>query len=162
MRALLAPPAIAATAIALVLAACAKPAPPPGPDRAAEARAAFGDQLEAYQGKPFADLVTSYGEPTTRKPASDGGTVAVWSRRGNAIVDGKEIVQDCDVTAFVDQKGVVSGIVAGGSTLFCARSFVPTRREAPAQSPLYSGPSVGGSSDSTALPGAHGALPPPF
>jgi hypothetical protein len=139
-------------ALALVAAGCAKPgAPPPAaapaPDRTAPARAAFGDHMERFYGKPKTDLIRAFGPPSSERPASDGGTIAVWSRDGEAMVEGKPLAQDCDVTAFIDPAGKVSGIVAGGNILFCAKSFVPPAGASPVLPPqpfdLYAPPGAG-------------------
>ena len=142
--------ALGFAALALVAAGCAKPGappPPPAPDRTAPARAAFGDHMERFYGKPKADLVRAYGPPTSERPASDGGTIAVWSRDGEAMVEGKPLAQDCEVSAFIDPSGKVSGIVAGGNILFCAKSFVPPGGASPVAPPkpfdLYAPPRAG-------------------
>ncbi|PWR22115.1 hypothetical protein [Zavarzinia compransoris] len=144
------PALFALAALGLGAAGCAKPVRPapqaPAPDPTATARAAFGDHMERYYTKPKADLVRDYGPPTTERPASDGGTIAVWSRDGEAMVEGKPIPQDCDVTAFIDTTGKVAGIVAGGNILFCARSFVPPappQVTPPAAFDLYAPPRAG-------------------
>lgn len=117
---------IALLAAPLALGACAqKRAPAPAPDVLTPARAAFGNYVEGFHGKPVADAIKAFGEPTSRRPASDGGEIVVWSRKGEAVADGRTIPQQCDVTAFLDPKGVISGAFAGGNILFCQDSFVP-------------------------------------
>ena len=142
--------------VALLCAAgCARQAPraaAPAPDRTAPARAAFGDHMERYQGQPVGALVKDFGEPSRQRPASDGGTIAIWSRKGETMVDGKPIAQDCEVTAFVDPAGIVSGIFGGGNILYCAKEFVPPTAVRDSAGELFSGPQ-------TSPPGA--APPPP-
>lgn len=134
-------------AASLVVSACAKPAPPvaaPAPDRTAPARAAFGDHMERFQGKPVTEMERAFGPPSRQRPSSDGGTLAIWSRKGEAKVDGKTIAQDCEVTAFVDPAGSVSGIVGGGNIIFCAKEFVPPTAVRDSAGELFSGPQPGG------------------
>ncbi|PWR25141.1 hypothetical protein [Zavarzinia aquatilis] len=142
--------------VALLCAAgCARQTPraaAPAPDRTAPARAAFGDHMEKYQGQPLTALIRDFGPPSRQRPASDGGTIAVWSRKGETTVDGKTFAQDCEVTAFVDPAGTVSGIFGGGNIVYCAKEFVPPTAVRDSAGELFSGPQA-------SPPGA--ALPPP-
>ncbi len=123
---------IAAIAV-LALAACAQRQAPPPPDPTAPARAAFGDHVETFQGKPLADMEKAFGPPTSRRPAQDGGEVVAWARKSETTLnDGKVVPLDCTITAFVDTKGLVSGIFGGGSIVYCAQVFVPQAKPAPA------------------------------
>ncbi|MDD3443975.1 MAG: hypothetical protein PHS60_01075 [Zavarzinia sp.] len=121
--------AIVPLILTLSLVACAKPRraepPAPAPDLTAPARAAFGDHMERYQGRPLSAMVHDFGAPTRQRPGSDGGTIAIWSRAEEIVVDGKTVPQDCEVTAFIDTDGRIAGIFGGGSILYCAKVFVP-------------------------------------
>lgn len=116
--------AIVITGIALTGCAQRRDATP-APDPTAPARAAFGDHMEPFQGKPLTEMLAVFGPPSSRRPARDGGEVVAWARKGETTVDGKVIPQDCTVTAFVDTQGLVSGIFGGGNILYCSKSFVP-------------------------------------
>ncbi|WP_119780319.1 hypothetical protein [Oleomonas cavernae] len=120
-------PAFVAIAITgLALAACAqRREAAPAPDPTAPARAAFGDHMEPFQGQPLDEMLAVFGPPSSRRPAQEGGEVVAWARKGETTVDGRVIPQDCTVTAFVDTKGLVSGIFGGGNILYCSKSFVP-------------------------------------
>ncbi|MCF4165983.1 hypothetical protein L2U69_10040 [Zavarzinia compransoris] len=114
---------------ALMTGACAKPrpapAPQPAPDVTAPARAAFGDHMERYHGGPLTRMIDELGPPTQQRDSSDGGKIAVWRRKGEVMVKGEAVDQQCDVTALVGPGGKVDGIVGGGNILFCVDSFVP-------------------------------------
>ncbi|MFZ2870681.1 hypothetical protein [Zavarzinia sp.] len=141
-----APFAVSVLATLLLVAGCARQPPraaAPVPDLTAPARAAFGDHMELYQGKPVTTLEKDFGPPSRQRPASDGGTIAIWSRKGEAMVDGKAVAQDCEVTAFVDPAGIVSGIFGGGNIIYCAKVFVPPAAVRDSAGGLYSGPQIG-------------------
>lgn len=110
--------------------------------------------MERYQGQPVGALIEDFGPPSRQRPSSDGGTIAIWTRKGETMVEGKAVAQDCEVTAFIDPAGTISGIFGGGNILYCAKVFVPPSAVRDSAGGLYSGPQV-------SPPGTAEPLPPP-
>ena len=110
-----------ATAVLLLLAACAEPQTSEGVLAAARER--FSERIAPYQDHPSAQIIADLGSPDHDTPTKEGGRKLVWERHDSKTIDDQVLPITCSVTALTNSDDVVFFVLAGGNTVYCSEVF---------------------------------------
>ena len=101
----------------MLLVACSSVNPLPS-KRLQQARSEFSSQLSHFYGQKIDEMLTALGPPT--KIEADGYRF-LWQRSEQV----KDNISECKITALTDKSLQVILVVAGGNSLYCAKTFAP-------------------------------------
>lgn len=110
-----------ATALLLLLAACAEPET--AESVSAAARESFSKRIAPYQDHPLAEMVADLGPPDRDTPNQEGGRKLVWERHDTKTIEDQVLPLTCTVTALTHKDDTVYFVLAGGNTLYCSEVF---------------------------------------